>query len=555
MQPVLILGAGINGAALARELAWQGVPVVVVDAGDLASGATAYSSRLIHGGLRYLEYAEFGLVAESLAERARLVNLAPHHVKPLRLWIPVARRSGGMLSGGLKFLGLEQWSRAFAGPRGSNVVGLGLTMYDWLARRTRWPRHVIVPAGHRECPQLASGAARWMCGYFDAQIAWPERFVMALCDDARRAALQFGSSCEIYTHTTVAWRREQIELTDHHGIKLDRFAPAAIVNATGAWVDHTLAQLQVESLRLMAGTKGTHLVIDAPAIREWLGGDGLYIEASDGRPVFVLPWEDYTLIGTTDLPFTGDPRDAVADPTEIEYLLAAVNRVLPRGSISAEDVLAHYCGVRPLPAARVGSTAAVTRRHWLETHVDAPLPFYSIIGGKLTTCRSLAESTCDTILKQLQVRKRHATEREIFGGSRGYPPDLASLETQQRCLADEFGHTQATVRAIWRLFGTATSHVLAESTSYADDRLVANTELPRGVVRWVIAHEGVETLDDLVARRLLLVYDRRLTRRTLVELAELLSLTGKLPTSDIDAAAVREAAEIERRHGRVLQAS
>ncbi len=368
-----------------------------------------------------------------------------------------------------------------------------------------------------------------MCGYFDAQIAWPERFVMALCDDARRAALQFGSSCEIYTHTTVAWRREQIELTDRQGIKLDRFAPAAIVNATGAWVDHTLAQLQVESLRLMAGTKGTHLVIDAPAIREWLGGDGLYIEASDGRPVFVLPWEDYTLVGTTDLPFTGDPRDAVADPDEIEYLLAAVNRVLPQGSLGTGDVLAHYCGVRPLPAARGGSTAAVTRRHWLETHVDAPLPFYSIIGGKLTTCRSLAESTCDTILKQLQIRKRHATEREMFGGSRGYPPDLTSLETQQRCLADEFGHTQATVRAIWRLFGTATSHVLAESTSYADDRLVANTELPRGVVRWVIAHEGVETLDDLVARRLLLVYDRRLTRRTLVELAELLSLTESCP--------------------------
>ncbi|MBL8829533.1 MAG: glycerol-3-phosphate dehydrogenase/oxidase [Planctomycetaceae bacterium] len=555
MQPVLILGGGINGAALARELAWQGIPVVLVDAGDLASGATAYSSRLIHGGLRYLEYAEFRLVAESLAERARLVNLAPHHVKPLRLWIPVARRSGGLLAGALKFLGLGRWSRAFVGPRGSWVVRLGLSMYDWLARQTGWPRHVALPAGHTECPQLAPGVARWLCGYFDAQIAWPERFVVALCDDARRAAMQFGTTCEIYTHTTVAWRREQIELTDRQGIKLDRFAPAAIINATGAWVDHTLAQLQVESLRLMAGTKGSHLVVDAPALREWLGGDGLYIEASDGRPVFVLPWEHYTLVGTTDLPFTGDPRDAVADSAEIEYLLAAVNRILPQGSLGLGDVLAHYCGVRPLPAAKVGSTAAVTRRHWLETHVNAPLPFYSIIGGKLTTCRSLAESTCDTILKQLQRRRRNVTQREMFGGSRGYPPDLVSLETQQRCLADEFGLTPAAIRALWRLFGTATSHVLAESTRYADDRLVVNTDLPRGVVRWVIAHEWVETLDDLVARRLLLVYDRRLTRRTLVELAELLSLAGKLPTSEIAATADREAAEIARRHGRVLSAS
>lgn len=553
MQPVLILGAGINGAALARELAWQGIPVVVVDSADLASGATAYSSRLIHGGLRYLEYAEFSLVAESLAERARLVQLAPHHVRPLRLWIPVAHRTGGFLAGGLRFLGLERWSRPFAGPRGSWVVQVGLTLYDWLARATHWPRHTVLPVENAESPALAPGVARWMCGYFDAQIAWPERLVVSLLEDARRAALQFGTTFDLYTHTRVAWRRDQIELTDRQGIKLDRFPPAAIVNATGAWVDQTLKQLEVDAPRQMAGTKGTHLVIDSLPLRDWLGQDGLYVEANDGRPVFVLPWEDRTLVGTTDLPFEGDPRKAIATEAEVEYLLAAVNRLLPQGSVSRGDVLAHYCGVRPLPAAQAGSTAAVTRRHWLEVHPGLPMPMYSIIGGKLTTCRSLAESTCDTIIAHLQLRRRNVTRREVIGGSRGYPPDALTLETQQQVLADEFGHSITTIHALWRLFGTATSHVLTEAMQYADDRLVVNTDLPRGVVRWVIAHEWVERLDDLVERRLLLLYDRRLTRRTLVELAELLSLAGRISSGEIDSTAEREAAEIERRHGRKLR--
>lgn len=552
MQPVLILGAGINGMALARELAWQGVPVVIVDRADLSAGATAYSSRLIHGGLRYLEYGEFALVAESLAERARLAQLAPHHVRPLRLLIPVRRRTGGLIAGALRFLGGERWAAALTGPRGAWVVRLGLSFYDYLARHDAWPRHAVYPVGSAELPPLAPGVARWWCTYFDAQIAWPERFVIALWDDARQASRQFQVDCTLYTYATVSLAGDEALIRDAAGEELDSFSPSAIVNATGAWVDQTLAQLDIASPLLMGGTRGSHLVLDRRSLRDWLGDDGLYVEATDGRPVFILPWGDLTLVGTTDLPFVGDPADAVTTDAEIEYLLAAVNRWLPDDRLQRADVLGHYSGVRPLPATRVGSTAAITRRHWLQEHAEAPVPMYSVIGGKLTTCRSLAESTCDALLARLGRKRQHSTRDKPLSGSRGYPSDQQTLATQQRCLADEFGLTPETIAAVWRLFGTRSAHVLAEATEYADDRLVAGTNLPRSVVRWVCEHERPTKLEDLVERRLLLHFDRRLTRRTLVELAELLADADRILPEDAHMEVSRCLGRLRNGLGRVV---
>src|SRR5262245_53690170 len=193
MQPVLILGAGINGAALARELVLNGVPVWVVDTADIASGATAYSSRLIHGGLRYLEYGEFDLVRESLAERTRLLRLAPQFVRPLRLFIPVRGRWSGLWAAARRFLHLRPaTSGGASGSRGLWLVRTGLWMYDRFARDPLLPERAMYRADDPRAPAVDLETFRWECAYSDAAIQFPERFVVALLQDARLEAARQG---------------------------------------------------------------------------------------------------------------------------------------------------------------------------------------------------------------------------------------------------------------------------------------------------------------------------------------------------------------------------
>ncbi len=282
------------------------------------------------------------------------------------------------------------------------------------------------------------------------------------------------------------------------GETIRTFEPSAIINATGAWVDRTLQSMQVQSPKLMGGTKGSHLVCTNAKLRNALEHGGLYAEAADGRPVFVLPWGPLTLVGTTDLPFSADPATAVADVGEIDYLLSTVNTLMPDVRLTFDDVLLHYSGVRPLPASDPSQPGAITRRHWMQEHTDAPLPTYSIIGGKLTTCRSLAESATDTILNRLGL------------------PRLVS--TRDRPIDDHLD------------FG--------------------NFEFSSDVIRRVIRDEWVQQLDDLVERRLMTLYDPTLSRSRLRELAELMVAEGKLSASEISAAVDRVVERLKRHFGR-----
>ena len=251
------------------------------------------------------------------------------------------------------------------------------------------------------------------------------------------------------------------------------FQPSLIVNATGAWVDRTLRSLNVESKRLMGGTKGSHFVTSHPRLQQLLAGRAVYTEAGDGRPIFVLPFVNGTLIGTTDEPFEDDPATAVATPRELEYLVAAVNDVFPDLGLTTEDVGIHYAGVRPLPYSDATVTAAVTRRHWMEPNPNCAIPLYSIIGGKLTTCRSLAEEAADEILKHVGLpRTADSKDRPI----------------------------------------TEPEPSLAENVS----------DVPLDVAKHVIDTEWVTTLDDLVERRLMLLYHPALRRAYLEQLADLI---------------------------------
>jgi glycerol-3-phosphate dehydrogenase len=297
----------------------------------------------------------------------------------------------------------------------------------------------------------------------------------------------------------------------------------------------------------MGGTKGSHFVSFHEPLRQALRDGGIYAEASDGRPVFILPFGQAVLVGTTDLPFSSDPADAIATENELRYLLNAVNQVLPSIGLRRDDIELNYSGVRPLPRVEAATTAAITRRHWLEEHESAPLPVYSVIGGKLTTCRSLAESSIVTIRQRLGLGPppRTSRDRPLPGGD-DYPADQTMLEREWKIMADQLGFTIEQVRAVWELCGAQSRQVLAQINN--DDReAVTGTDLPRGFVSWVVQHEWVWTLDDLVERRLMLLYARRLIQPTLRELALFLVDAGRLRADQVDDE-VRRTSERLRTH-------
>jgi glycerol-3-phosphate dehydrogenase len=562
-QPVLILGAGINGAAIARELALNGVSVCLVDTADLAFGATAYASRLIHGGLRYLEYGEFDLVRESLAERTRLLRLAPQFVRPLRLFIPIENRFGGLWRSAERFLfkggrgNRPARPSRFAESRGLYLVQMGLRIYDTYARDPELPKH----ATHRRTQDDAievSPRYRWLCSYYDAQIRFPERFVLAMLDDARNAAAAAGVRFELlnYHRAELQGRTATVCAADG-GAVVRSFEPAAVINATGAWVDLTLARLGLKSNRLMGGTKGSHIVTWNPALYAALTHNGqsyagLYAEAADGRPVFVLPFGDASLIGTTDEEYKGDPANATATEAEIDYLLATANALLPQVKLSKADVDMHYSGVRPLPYVGDATPASVTRRHSLTENPEAPFPFYSIIGGKLTTCRSLAEETAGLLLGRLGRPVTANSEKRPIPGAAGFPTDEQDRHAYRQRLATELGFSPEQVAATWELYGTRSEEVLK---AFGDDRhSIIGTDVPTAVARFAVRHEWVRTLSDLVERRLMLLYHRRLYEGTLRQLAQLLVDGGVITQQQFGDQVQQCAQRLEGRFGRQISA-
>ena len=565
-KTIVVLGAGINGAAIARELTLSGVGVIVVDGDDIASGATAWSTRLIHGGLRYLEYGEVGLVRESLAERNRLVRLAPHLVRRLPFYLPVQGRWGGLWAAAARLAGFESLARRLQGRRGrgSWTVGIGLSLYDLLSAGAAWPHHRMARAGDAGMPQIDATAFPRAGLYCDAQLLFPERFTVELLVDARTIAAAAGTRFEVCTHRHAEFGHDGVLRIgpSPSGGGLVEVRPDAIVNATGAWVDRTLAAVFPDGQggsgrRLIGGTKGSHLVVRCAPLRASLADYGIYAEAADGRPVFVLPFgPELVLVGTTDIPYAGDPGEARADEAEIGYLLAAVERLFPTVSLRRDHVQQHYCGVRPLPF--VGgdrrAPAGVTRRHLAVRQDGASVPLWSIVGGKLTTCRSLAETTAATVLGSLGL--------PVLGTSRERPlPGACTAASRDavvqacRTQAEQAGLSGARAAAAAEhavgLFGArAVSVWHGAGGSSTDGHLIRDVDLPRAAVGFCVREEWGATLDDLIERRLMLSFHERLSREAITDVAESLVDAGGLPAPRMVAAVDGCVARLQERYGR-----
>jgi glycerol-3-phosphate dehydrogenase len=362
---VVVIGGGINGVAVARECARAGKRTLLVEQNDFGSGVTSRSTRIIHGGLRYLEHRELDLVRESVREREQLLRERSHLVHPIHFL----------------FL-LNETSR-----RSALKVRAGLWVYQRFAGKKP------APVGEMEMTRvlraLDSGHQWLMLNYEDAQCEFPERLVAEWLTEAIEAGAVVRNHMEVLAVDVGHGRARGLLLRDRLTGKDHRVDAGWIFNCTGPWADRICQRSSVRTSKpMLGGVRGSHIVLPrfpgAPTA-------GLYTEAADGRPVFVLPWNEQILVGTTEVPDSGDPARTAPSNEEIEYLLRTVTKLFPKAKISAHDIKYAFAGVRPLPNTPGDKPSAVTRRHFLHDHSDdGAQKLISVIGGKLTTAASLA---------------------------------------------------------------------------------------------------------------------------------------------------------------------
>lgn len=457
---LLIVGGGINGSAIAREAALLGLSVLLVERDDLAQHTSSASSKLIHGGLRYLEYREFGLVREALQERERLIHAAPHLIHPMAFVLPHENA-------------VRPWW----------LVRAGLYLYDALALGTTLPRSRRLRARDEAYRAPLAGVAKGFV-YHDAFVD-DARLTLANAIDAHDAG------AEIATRTALLAARRK---DDHWRATLSdgRIITArAIVNAAGPWVGDLFAKVGVTTTAHVRLVKGSHIVV--PKLYD---GDHAYIlQQADGRIVFAIPWlRDYTAIGTTDIP-VDRPEDARIDAAEIRYLCEAANHYFGRQT-APSDVVDSWSGVRPLFDDGASDAKAVTRDYVLELDDSGPA-LLSVFGGKITTARHLAEDALAKIAQVIGTEARHATrDRPFPGGDTGdFDTFLAAVRARFPFLGDQRSARMA------HAYGTRLWEMLDGVRAIADMGPEFGAGLTAVELGWMRTREWARTAADVLDRR------------------------------------------------------
>jgi glycerol-3-phosphate dehydrogenase len=469
---VAVVGGGINGVAIARQCARAGKRTLLVEQNDFGSGTTSRSTRIIHGGLRYLEHGEIGLVRESLRERERLLTEHPHLVRPLTF-----------------VLALDQE----LGRRSALEVRLGLWLYHQLGGRAAARAGVDVTALERS---LDAGR-RWnLFQYDDAQCEFPERLVAEWLADAQAAGAVARNHTQVLQAEIRDGRVRGLRLRDRFSGREFRVEAHWIINATGPWADQFCRQSGISTAQpMIGGIRGSHLVLP-----KFAGAppSALYSEAADGRPVFVIPWNGQILVGTTELPDDGDPGRTQPTFPEVEYLLASARKLFPHAQLSWADVRYAFAGVRPLPFAPGQEPARVSRRHLLHHHAgEGAAGLISLIGGKLTTAASVARECA----RQMGLR---AIPPEPVLVAAGPADGLEPAISQWALLVARMANLPVpTARALAEWHGRRALCVARLAASDARLRLPLCAHTPHIVAEAVEAmrHEGALTLGDVLLRR------------------------------------------------------
>ncbi len=497
---VLIIGAGINGIGTFRDLTLQGVDALIVDKADFCSGSSAASSRLAHGGLRYLEHGDFRLVRESLLERNRLLQNAPHAVVPQPFTVPLYSWFSGILNAPLKFLGLLDRPSE----RGKIVVKIGMLFYDWFTRNSRMtPTHRMLSreealAKHKKLNPKIIGAAT----YYDALMPYTERIGLEIALDAE-------ADCD-HAHALnyvglVGATADAVQLRDEISGETFEVKPKVIINGAGAWID-LVNQRMDRKTHYIGGTKGSHILVDHPELTETLNGSAVYFENKDGRMCIMLPLKDKAIIGATDIRID-DPDQAVCTDEEIDYFLGFMAQVMPDIFIDRSNIVAHFSGVRPLPYTEVGFTGLITREHSIK--VDEPdgqhhYPIYSLVGGKWTTFRAFSEQITDMTLGFLKRTRKTDTTNVPIGGGKDYPRGTSQREQWVAQAQAKTGVAKDRLETLFDRYGTRAEDVAAYIAQGEDQPLADAVGYSHREMMFVIENEKVVHLDDIVLRRSLI---------------------------------------------------
>lgn len=502
---VIVIGGGINGAGTARDAALRGLKTLVLEKNDFASGTSSWSSRLVHGGLRYLEQFEFALVRESLREREVLLRNAPHLVHPLLLTVPIYRERSR-----------PYWK-----------VWAGMVLYDLFSYDKSVPLHRMVRGGALQQvlrgldPENLAGGAQ----YYDAQAEYAER----LCLENIFAAQAAGATvCNYVTVTGLQRTGDRLSVINCQDtltgetFTVQVAAEGTVVNTAGPWVDRVLERVDSgwQGDRQIGGTKGSHIIVERfPGMPD----AALYVEAkSDKRPFFILPWLGQVLIGTTDLLFAGDLDRVKADTTEIDYLLNETNAIIPTANLSRADIKFTYAGVRPLPYTQGKDTGAFTRKHILRDHSPEGVNnLVSLIGGKLTTYRHVGEEIVDWI-----YQKRGQTAPPCPTLTTPLPGCISATDPRIQSATRQYASliSRESISHLFTLYGTQATAVLALVDAAPELAQKISPNLPdiQAQIVYAVNQELAQTYLDITRRRTTIAMQEQYGLKALPVLAAVL---------------------------------
>ncbi|MEW2359270.1 glycerol-3-phosphate dehydrogenase/oxidase [Spirillospora sp. NPDC029432] len=476
---VLVVGGGIVGAGAALDATSRGLSVALVEARDWAAGTSSRSSKLVHGGLRYLEQRDFGLVREALRERALLLTrLAPHLVRPVPFLYPLRHRL---------------WERAY--------VGAGVTLYDTMGGARAMPRHRQLTRGAalREAPGLRRGALVGAVQYYDAQVD-DARYTMTVA----RTAADYGATVTTRTEVT-GFLREGERVTGaavrdaESGVEIAVRA-RRVVNATGVWTDGAGRMAGTRTAFSVRASKGVHLLVRRDRIALNTG----IISRTDKSVLFVIPWGRHWIIGTTDTPWEHGPDGPSADAADVDYLLDQANALL-RIPLTRDDVEGVYAGLRPLLSGEADDTTRLSREHT----VAEPVPGLVVVtGGKFTTYRVMARDAVDAAAAGLDAAVPDSvTERLPILGAVGFEV----LWNERRHLAEGSGLHVARVEHLLRRYGSCIPEVLAliAQDPALGEPVPGAPDYLRAEALYAATHEGALHLEDVLARRLRVAMEER----------------------------------------------
>ncbi len=482
MYDLLIVGGGIVGCGCARDAAMRGLSVCLVDQNDIAFGTSSRSSKLVHGGLRYLEQGEFSLVFEAVTERRVLMDIAPHLVNPLGFLFPVYKKSR----------------------RGVFTVNLGMWLYDGLSlfRTPRIHRNLSSKDVAKEEPALTQVDLKGAPLYYDCATD-DARLTLENAMDAARMGAEIRTWTRVvgFTRDTTGRVTGATVRDELSGVE-SVIDARAVINATGPWTDATRGIGKTHA-HVLRPTKGVHIVVDRARLP--VTNAVVCFHPTDGRVLFAIPWGDRTYVGTTDTDWSGDPALVAADAADVGYLLAAANSYFPAAKLVTDDVIATWAGLRPL-IAQDGKASSVSREH--EVIVD-PDGLITVAGGKLTTYRKMAKDVVDRAVALLrltaglahELREAH-TARNPLPGAVGWPEDddQARVEAAIRAAgpADE-----ATARLFAVTYGTRGTDVAARmlANPALAAPLVAGRPERLAQVDWAVDMELAKTVTDVMVRR------------------------------------------------------